>query len=264
MKTAGTIAAVVAVLAMGGVAQADSIGVNFKTAQSANIAAAALAGAPDYEQTYWNNLTGDSTGKTLVDGQNGDTSLFVDYITTQIGYYSPVTTAQNNTANGNLFKGSLERNNDVRATVDLSSIPYAQYDLVVYYAGLGYTAYYAESDGKLIVTDGGSLDEAIQVRPHAHYNTLFSGTFTEADWTDPGYVPTATTTHAVFTGLTASSITLQMGSWNSEGDLPGTRVDEDSPGLVGFQIINMIPEPASAALLILGGVGVLLRRRRRS
>ncbi|HUB23826.1 MAG TPA: PEP-CTERM sorting domain-containing protein [Tepidisphaeraceae bacterium] len=73
--------------------------------------------------------------------------------------------------------------------------------------------------------------------------------------------PTAASNYAVWTGVEPDSSGNLIVSWNKYGDLtstPPTTVE----GVSAVQLIaTAVPEPVSASLLAVGGLGLLLRRR---
>jgi hypothetical protein len=73
--------------------------------------------------------------------------------------------------------------------------------------------------------------------------------------------PTAASNYAVWTGVTPDASGNIIVSWNKYGDLtttPPTTVE----GVNAVQLIaTAVPEPVSASLLAVGGLGLLLRRR---
>ena len=60
--------------------------------------------------------------------------------------------------------------------------------------------------------------------------------------------------------------TLNLGDWglDIENNFAWANIDHASEyALVGLSLLNAVPEPSSTALLGLGGIGLLLRKRRR-
>ena len=284
MRAMTVILAVALVLGIASAAQAAQIGINFAFSGtggsgSTSLGSAETAGAPTYAQAEWNNLTIpsvvqppigtswasllDTSSQTLNDDSGTGTSLYVEYSPGGAWYssWNPVATGQQNTVNGRLLKSGTSRYNYVAAEINISNIPYSEYSLVVYYgSGSSGGAFYEESAGRVTLTDGvNPIDDIAVKHPAFNNNGQFTGTFVEANPLTPG----VWSTHAVFTGLTDAAIVLGMTS----ADTPvytGNRVDEDGPGISGFQIINTaIPEPATMSLLALGGLGVLIRRKKK-
>ncbi|MES2438956.1 MAG: PEP-CTERM sorting domain-containing protein [Verrucomicrobiota bacterium] len=124
--------------------------------------------------------------------------------------------------------------------VTLSQIPYANYDVIVYFSSDG-----AGREGQ--VNDGTTT---------YYFNTIGAPSTAGANATLTQTTSTttanyATANYAVFTGLTGSTrtFTVQM------------RDNDEWAGIAGFQVVS-VPEPASAALGSLALIGLTLRRRR--
>ena len=141
----------------------------------------------------------------------------------------------NGTYNSALFSGYY---NLTAGTLSLGSIPYAQYDLYVYFS--------SDTDARTgTISDGSttfSFSTDARAKVDAHSNFVFAQT------TDTGLShPSAD--YAVFSGLTGASETLTIA--NASGGM----------GFAGVQIVA-VPEPGTMALAALGGMSLLCWRRR--
>ncbi len=127
--------------------------------------------------------------------------------------------------------------------VTFSQIPYAQYDLIVYFS-----SDVAGREGS--VTDGTTTYSFNTVGPAS----VSGANAALAQTLDTGGTYTTAANYAIFSGLSGPSqtVTVQM------------RDNDEWGGIAGVQLVA-IPEPASAAAL-LGGLGLLaaLTRRRRA
>ena len=252
-------------LSIGGSAMAASVGLSFVgggTPGGGTLTASDVAGAPGYAQANWNNLltdwSGDGTNDALfasgLKDSNGNTVAFgVGYAP---GASDPIhydaanvwgTGIANTTANNRLMRGYLDSNDGNSASqpfVEIKGIPYGKYDVVVYADGdvtngqLG--QYWLEAFNSTLLTSKVYINDVGN----------FGGTFVEA-------VPSTiqgsggTGNYFVFRGLTATEFRLRGDQGN------GTR----SP-INAFQIVQVVPEPATASLALLGLGGLMMRRRR--
>ncbi len=226
-------------------ATAGTISVDFADpAQAAMLDDANIAGAPGYEASYWNVVTGKNTANadpnlplTLQDDSGTLTSA-------TLSTYNSVTDTSNampaNPSGDNkVFGGYIEAyyTNGVNFTVE--NIPYALYDVVVYVmsnntgreggvttSNTGATEYFYRTGG------GGSQP----------------GTYVQVTSTDPNSPTTGN--YVVFENVSGSgsdlTVSLNLNNWS---------------GAAGFQIVE-VPEPATMAILAAGGMMMLLPRRR--
>jgi len=141
----------------------------------------------------------------------------------------------NGTYNNAIFDGYY---NSVGSTLTLGSIPFANYDIYVYFSSDAVGRTGTISDGA--TTYSFSTDTRAKV--DAHSNFVFAQT------TDTGLShPSAD--YAVFSGLTGASETLTIANAS------------DGMGFAGIQIVA-VPEPGTMALAALGGASLLFWRRR--
>ena len=178
-------------------------------------------------QSNWNQTT-PSSGKTgslddLVN--NSGVATTVDLSWSSHGTWANGSLA---TPSSQLLKGYLDDNGPDGVHVDVTSIPYANYTVYVYFnndfAGGTTSLFDIEANGTTYTT---------------------SGSFTQ---------PQA----GVFDSGNSIMITGLSGDLNLSS---GERTNPGISNITGFQIVE-VPEPSSAALLGLGGLALILRRRK--
>ena len=220
----------VAVAIAGISAQAQSI-ISWDYANGTAIPTSGTAGV--VPAINWNRTQTGSAG--LLDNSGASTSTTL----TLAGGYGAwgiggATQDPNGTYNSALFSGYY---NLTAGTLSLGSIPYAQYDLYVYFS--------SDTDARTgTISDGTttfSFSTDARAKVDAHSNFAFAQT------TDTvGGNPSAD--YAVFSDLTGASKTLSL-SVTGGG------------GFAGVQIVAA-PEPGTMTLAALGGVSLLFWRRR--
>lgn len=254
MKPGMVAVAVVAVglLALGGRAWAAVIGisVNFEKSGWTNDTVVGTAGAQALAN--WTNLTDFTSGTSsnLKDSTNTATTaaLFVAGVN---GIAGAGTGSNGADDNRNLLNTCLQANGANTMTLTIADIPYATYDLYLYHkndAGRGLRVSVDGTDATWYYTkdNSGTANEAL-LEDHQ----------TTAALSKAG----GGGNHILLTGLTASTLTIHVQGRGAAG----TTGDGDNWGGVasGFQIVEVeVPEPAAMALLAMGGVGLLLKRRR--
>lgn len=201
----------------------------------------------------WNNSWPSNPTTDLVDDTGSATTLDLAY--SSFGQWSVTGSGPGMDADGtfnrNLLNGYLNAGNAAwgpsitYSRVELTQIPYAQYDVIVYFS-----SDVAGREGD--VTDGISSYSFNTVGPASvgGANAIFAQT------TDLSVSYTTVANYAIFSGLSGSAqtFTVQM------------RDNDEWGGIAGFQLVS-VPEPATSAALM-GGVGLALvvglRRRRRA
>jgi hypothetical protein len=216
-----------------------------------------ISGASQYagvvSAPYWNNTwasknngNGNATGSSvtwnnLFDNTGANSGVSVTSTTFPDGYWnyysvlgSGVVSDANGTYNNLLLNGydNYSANN-----ITISAIPYAQYDLYVYF-----TASAAGRAGTLTVGSTTYDFSTMGSAANGGANAVFTLT---TDTT--GANPSAD--YAVFSGLTGSSQTLAAA-------IP------DWGGIAGWQIVEEVPEPGTMALAGMGGLALLQMKRR--
>jgi len=218
----------------------NSIGITFAATAgdgaNINLGPLSLAGAPGYVQRNWNATSSlanapltatesdvvTPTSATLVDSSGTATSAGFNIAAS--GAFSRLNNPQS--AYGGLFSGYLFTNNDTApVTIDLTDIPYARYDVVVYVMGFN------EAVRGTILNTNPTLGPEYAFRAPA---ILASGQapnwFRSADQTtasngtNPNF-PIAT--HVIFRGLTGSSQSFDL-----------NRILDNNPGVAAIQIVE--------------------------
>jgi hypothetical protein len=210
---------------------------------NSGIAATSTAGVAPAK--YWNVNTTSGTSGTI-----GGVVDSADDPTTVGGSYSSGFVVQmdgsNSTPNQQLFSGAIGEGwdgNAIPATVSLTSIPYASYNLIVYVQGNQKT--------------GNSASVSLNgVTQFTGLNVNGADSSAGGSGGSPTFTPITASNqqggnYLEFDNLTASSATVVL-----------TEVNANDAGISGFQIVQAVPEPASLGLLGLGGLLVLTRGRR--
>lgn len=234
------------------VASAASISINFNSDRDANgvLGPGESAGAPGYVTTGWNNFD------AIPSSASGITQTTADVDTPNVGALSNDSGAavgttiswtsvnawntNNGTGSGDnkLMNGYIDNNaGGPVVTVDIAGVPYANYSVVAYFGSDG-----NDRTGTIGISGG----DTFSYNTHSAQAGNFPDSYLQTTDTGAGN-PDAN--FAVWENQTASDFTLTL-----------TRGSSNS-GMHGLQIIQ-IPEPTSVALLGLGGLGLLLRRRR--
>lgn len=212
------------------------------TLGGANVAGVAAA-------ANWNNSWPANPTVNLMDNSGAATTLGLAYGSFNTWHIQSSAPGQDadGSYNRNLLNGYLNSGpaawgpSITNSYVSLSQIPYSVYDIYVYFssdtAGRngsvsdGSTTYYFSTLGSASISGA---------------NALFTQT-TDTLGVNPG------ANYAIFAGLSGASqtLTLNMLSGNDQWG-----------GIAGFQVVA-VPEPGTMALAAMGGLGVLMFRRRR-
>ncbi len=232
-------------------ANAASIGVNVG-ASGFDLTSSTSAGV--VAQTNWNNLTGGSVAATAVNDDSGTLLATTVQVQTQWSY---TTGAGTSDGNHSLMHTALDNGGGEMGFV-VTGIPYAVYDVIIYHEG-------GSDDGRggpffIRDTDGGNAIIASQV---SYDTSTFSGTFVDASTVgDPagsgitGGDTVVNSNYVRFNGLTLANIGIRSDAANPLG------IPTDRAPIAGMQIIEVIPEPSTTALLGLGGLALIFRRRK--
>jgi len=280
MKFSGTktlsAAAVVVTLCSGisDQAQAAAIGLNFNGNDNVNLAAGDLAGAPGYAQLNWNNFDkygGDfpntTTGGTSVKDETGVTvpNVRADFDATG-EFNSGSSTA---TPNGRLMNGYQDSNGNPNSGTSLNSDQNRPY-VGIFNLGTDYTS---GGYSVIVYTDGDTtgrggafwIETANYSDGRNQTGTAITPTYYAQDpgnFNDTGFVQVTSIisgsptqgNYIVFTGLTSANIVVRADEIYDVGGFKRTPIN-------GIQIVA-IPEPASMAIAVAAGFGLLGRRRR--
>ena len=189
------------------------------------------------------------TSNDLIDDTG--TATTADLSVTTSGHYASVP-GEHSTQNAHLFKAYVDTFDNETNTFTIADIPYAQYELYYYHDGgsedvtkgikvtlNGGTAYYSHELATNFPIDGTATD-FVQYK-----NTNESTAQTDAGGN-----------YMHFEGL-SGDLTIQVEAPTTSGWTYPYRAATS-----GFQIVE-VPEPATMALMALGGFGLLLGRKRR-
>lgn len=216
-----------------------------------------VAGHPDVAQSNWNNLTGASGTDISItdeDGNDNGGALTVTYDaglgTWSTGAASDGTPGIDDNGDQQMMDGYLDADGASQGTdstiVVVSGIPFSRYQVWVYGDGFN-----PEDRRYQYTLNPGETTEQVVAFTDPQ-DDLFAGTYGPiiTDDTTPG---TATQT-GLFENVTGSSFTLEVAGLNDDPQYPRGVLN-------GIQVI---PEPASLALLVLGGAAMLAARRQRA
>ena len=226
---------------------AASIGVNLAGDGDANRNLAPGETAGVVAQSNWNNLTGGPAGGTLtqtnaIDDSGVATSADFSFVTSA----GNVHTSNAGSGDLQLFNYGLfmspTAGNTLENIVTISEIPYAVYDVILY-IGRNHSGTAIDDRvwrfrlGTEDIYAGELPDGAGDTQPFTSYILATGTDYTAAD-----------ANYGVFSNVSGASITIQ-GAANTGRET-----------LSAIQIVE-VPEPGSLALLGLGGLCVLRRRR---
>jgi hypothetical protein len=258
MKTKTFITAAVLATAMHASAATTAIiSVNFQAGQSPADGPAVTGTAGYIAAGNWNNGLGNwSQGvnpnqvvnlSNLVTSSGAVSSLDMSY--TSFGTWD-YATGDGNGTNADMMSGFLD-NMQVSGSITISDLmPNKGYDVYAYFNNTSTT--YIGARG----TDGISTNSYYAVTNNPNYP--LGGTNGYIVSQDDNVVDGWTTANAIlFSGYTGDTFTIDA------APAPGAPPGPYKLTLNGIQIVVTVPEPSSTALLGLGGVALMLRRRRK-
>ena len=225
-------------------ASAATISINFTEAAdrvNQNLPSGTAAGIGGL--TNWNNVDAnpDGTFGSLVDNSGSGTAASVTWSAQGGGVWgdnTATTDANAGVGDAMLRRGYIDDNGGdafSSVTFSVSGIAYATYDVVVYYSS---------GDGtnpQLQATNINGTE--MSPDPAAGANNQYG--------TNPNWDATNTVTFSSLSGASFSGFTVDRNT-----------VGTGRASIAGLQIVEIIPEPSSAALLGLGGLALILRRRK--
>ena len=282
-----------AVMVFGSYLHADIISVNFHVGDDADAQAAhefdgtETAGVGSFNTSFWNNVgigaggtntaaaqifapatlfddSGNTSAATVTSTLTSGTSAtwFGGYAASAAIFEAELT---NGISDDNLFNSYLALNGpngDGSPTdnfvLDIAGLglPFTAngYDLIIYSdtdrggAGANIDNSNGARTSAFTVTEAGGTVTALTEDDNS-LPRVFDGNYILSDGNGAG---TDYSNYTVISGLSASSFSIEV-----------TSPDGGRGGISGFQIVaTAVPEPTSAALLGLGGLGLVLRRRR--
>ena len=284
--------AIMAVMVFGSYLHADIISVNFHVEDDTDAQAAhefdgvETAGVSGFNTSFWNNVGIGAGGgnaaaaqifapATLFDDSGNPSAATLtstlapgETAATWFGGYGGSTAAgenelTNSISDDNLFNSYLALNGpngdgspEDNFVLDIAGLglPFTTngYDLIIYSetdrGGVGVGSTGARTSLFTVTEAGGTVSTALTEDDNSAPRT-FDGNYVLSDGDAAGV---NYSNYTVISGLSASSFSIEVTSPN------GGR-----GGISGFQIVaTAVPEPTSAALLGLGGLGLVLRRRR--
>ena len=226
---------IVSLIATAGFASAANISLSFDGNSNLGLVGSdtliEVAGVNGVQAQDWVNLVGSSAASADIDGGAG--SATISFTT---GY--TLTTGNTfGTESHNLMDGAIRLGGgtDVNPIVSGLGTDYTSsgYDVYVYFGSDGHNRTHRFTLGGI---NNSGLENAGQA-----YNGAFAETNADGDVGN----------YMVFNGLTAASFTISDNGSSGGGGLPA---------IAGIEIVS-VPEPSSAALLGLGGLALILRRR---
>jgi hypothetical protein len=241
--------ALLTALALTGRGTAAIIGVNAR-AEDANttLTAGDSAGAPGYEQVNWNNIgTGGASAAALLDAAGALTGVTISY---RNDFYGGQTTADPAAPDGRLMRGCHRFNTHGTEWVSLAGLtPGSLWDVVLYWDYAAGSA--SQQQLSVAVDDAGGIGA---------WQTL-----TEPDG-DPG-VGVDYDFETYVEAAAANSYTGNYFVWHdvtakTDGSLRvGLTEVTNRPA---FNALQLVPEPASAVLVLCGALALTRRGRRRA
>lgn len=263
-------------------AAASSIGVNFTDSQDTPFSSATVAGAPGYAQANWNQFMTDWSGEAANDTLHANivdstgapvtnlATINFDGQADRVHWDSANTWRSgsgNATADDTLMNGYLDDGMDNQPYVmfdlmydgETGADGIVSYDVVVYIHGdvaAGAVGrYWIETfDPNDPGAAGTVITDQVAILANDYAGTYIQAGGGFAQTGAPTNVDVATGNYIVFTGITADAIRVR-GAGNDDPE------DAGRGPINAIQVVSNIPEPGSLALLALGGLALIRRRR---
>ncbi len=229
---AAAIVVALGTLALSPAASAGIISVNFSNANDTDTGTRGFVPAG-----YWTLFGNQGNGPVSLPNlkNNSGTATTADLTWTSANIRAGQTTT--GTLNEQMIVSGMTLKPNKTITLGLAQIPYAQYDLYVYVT---------DTDGTqtmpMSVTVGATAFHL--TTPADNLDFFQDSGFVQSTSTVP---TSANANYVLFSGLSAASQSIVLAG--------------DEIGPAGIQIVE-VPEPATLALLGLGGLGMLIRRKR--
>ncbi len=234
----------------------DSIGLNLG-GQITPIPPDQVAGL--VPQAYWNNTPANSgptsvlpAGTVRDDANNVVAGMSIDWnagftqTNSAWGFTGPNLLLMQNGFNTGPNTGHI-------STFTFNNIPYAYYDVIAYFNSPA-----NPGDGLASIAVAGGAAGSVDPNSTKYYHTnWFGGNFNESAATDPNDAAGDKGNYIRFYMNTADSFELI----HDQFEVGPSDVDNWRSSITGIQIVKVIPEPASIALLGVGGLALLRRRR---
>jgi hypothetical protein len=230
--------------------QAAIISFDF-TYGTSGMAATDQAGAPGVRAANYNNvgITSTSTAVSLTTVKDNSGSTLSGVTMTFTPGSSTVTPgAASGTNDTNLFSNFYDEFGAPAAQVQVTNIPFAQYDVYFYRNGVESNA--ATREGQFTIGAQNRFVRGGLANPDSSGN----GYVRSNDTTDSGG-STTQGNYVVFSGLSGSTLNASFVGTNAGDTTLRNKV-------VGFQIVE-VPEPSIAGLIFTAAAAFLVRRRQR-